>query len=99
MKEENLSLSTPPISMEKSNSNLNAPLCFPFPGGYVCCYFSRVQLLATPWTVGCEAPLSIGYSKQEYWSGLPFPPSRDLPGPGIEPASLNVLLGWQVLYH
>ena len=48
---------------------------------------SRVQLFATPWTVTYQAPLSIGFSRQEYWSGLPFPSPRDLPDPGIEPGS------------
>ena len=43
--------------------------------------------LATPWTVACQAPLSMGFSRQEYWSGLPFPTSGPLPDPGIEPAS------------
>ena len=41
-----------------------------------------------PWTVTCQAPLSIGFSRQEYSSGLPFPPPADLPTPGIKPASL-----------
>ena len=45
--------------------------------------------LVTPWTVACQAPLSMGFSKQEYWSGLPFPPPGDLPGLGIEPESLG----------
>ena len=48
---------------------------------------SRVQLFATPWTVTYQAPLSIGFSRQEYWSGLPFPSPGDLPDPGIEPGS------------
>ena len=43
--------------------------------------------LATPWTVACQAPLSMGFSRQEYTSGLPFPSPEDLPDPGIEPAS------------
>ena len=43
---------------------------------------------ATPWTVALQAPLSTGFSRQEYWSGLPFPPSGDLPYPGIKLASL-----------
>ena len=38
----------------------------------------------TPWTVARQAPLSMGFSRQEYWSGLPFPPPGDLPDPGIE---------------
>ena len=41
----------------------------------------------TPWTVACQAHLSMGFSWQEYWSGLSFPPPRDLPNPGIKPAS------------
>ena len=46
------------------------------------------QLFLTPWTVAYQAPLSMGFSRQEYWSGLPLPTPRDLPDPGIEPASL-----------
>ena len=49
---------------------------------------SRVRLSATPWTVAYQAPLSMGFSRQEYWSGLPFPSPGDLPNPGIEPGSL-----------
>ena len=43
--------------------------------------------LATPWIIACQAPLSIGFSRQEYWSGLPFPSPGDLPDQGIEPRS------------
>ena len=43
--------------------------------------------LATPWTVNCQAPLSMGFSRQEYWSGLPFPSPEDFSDPGIEPVS------------
>ena len=49
--------------------------------------FSRVQLFSTPWTVGHQAALSMGFPKQEYWSGLPGPPPGDLPDPGIKPRS------------
>ena len=42
---------------------------------------------ATPWTVSCQAPLSMGFFRQEYWNGLPFPSPGDLPNPGIEPRS------------
>ena len=49
---------------------------------------SRVQLFVTPWTVAYHTPLSMGFSRQEYWSGLPFPSSEDLPNPGMEPGSL-----------
>ena len=48
---------------------------------------SRVQLFATPWTVTYQAPPTMGFSRQEYWSGLPFPSPGDLPNPGIEPWS------------
>ena len=48
---------------------------------------SRVRLFATPWTVAHSAPPSMGFSRQEYWSGLPFPSPGDLPNPGIEPGS------------
>ena len=48
---------------------------------------SHVQLFATPWTVAHQAPLSMEFSRQEYWSGLPFPPIGDLPDPGIKSES------------
>ena len=48
---------------------------------------SHVQLFATPWTVDCQAPLSMGFSRQEYCSGLPFPSPGDIPDPGIKSAS------------
>ena len=49
--------------------------------------FSHAQLFETQWTVACQAPLSMGFSRQEYWSGLPCPSSGDLPYPGIETMS------------
>ena len=58
-------------------------------------HFSHVQLFVTPWTIAHQAPLSMGFSRQEYWSGSPFPPPRDLPDPGIKPAfdqTLHLLL-------
>ena len=48
---------------------------------------SHVQLFATPWTVAYQAPPSMGFSRHECWSGLPFPSPGDLPNPGIEPES------------
>ena len=48
---------------------------------------SGVQLFGTPWTVAYQAPPSMRFSRQEYWSGLPFPSPGDLPDPGIEPGS------------
>ena len=49
---------------------------------------SRVQLFVTPWTVAHQAPLSLEYSRQEYWSGLTCPPPGDLPDTKVEPTSL-----------
>ena len=53
----------------------------------VCQLLSCVLRFAAPRTVASQAPLSMGFSRQEYWSGLPFPSPRDLPNPGIEPGS------------
>ena len=50
--------------------------------------FCPVRLFVTPWTVAPQAPLALGFSRQEDWSGLPCPPPGDLPDPGIEPAFL-----------
>ena len=52
------------------------------------CAFSIVWLFATPWTIACQAPLSMEFSRLEYWCGLPFPSPGDLPDPGIELVSL-----------
>ena len=52
---------------------------------------SLVRLFVTLWTVAHQAPLSMGFSSQEYWSGLPFPPPGDLPDPGIKAVSLASL--------
>ena len=54
---------------------------------------------ATPWTVVCQAPLSMGFSSQEHWGGLLCPPPEDLPDPGIEPSSHVSCIGRKVLYH
>ena len=64
--------------------------------------FSYVQHFVTLWTVACQVPLqplAMGFSRQEYWSGLPCPPLGDLPDPEIELASLASCIGSQVLYH
>ena len=67
----------------------------------VCCLFVGLvtklcPTLVTPWTVACQAPLPMGYSRQEYWSGLPFLSPGDRPDPGIEPESpaLQQILYW-----
>ena len=57
------------------------PMC----GGV--CVLSHVRLFETPWTITCQAPLSMGFSRQEYWSGLPFPSTRDLLLLAIKPKS------------
>ena len=62
-------------------------------------HFSHVWLFATLWTVAHQIPQSMGFSGQEYWSGLPCPPPGDLPDPGIEPTSPVSLLGRRILNH
>ena len=60
----------------------------------------RVWLFVTVWTVACQAPLSMGFCRQEYWSGLPRPPPGDLPDPGIEPMSpTSPALAGGFFYH
>ena len=59
--------------------------------GCVCvcvCVYSVVSDFATPWSAECQAPLSMGFSSQEYWTGLSLPPPGNVPGPGIEATSL-----------
>ena len=60
---------------------------------------SHVQLFVTPWTVACQAPLSMGFPRQEYGRRLPCPPSGDLPNSGIKLADLVSCSNRQVLYH
>ena len=62
------------------------------------CHFSHVRLLATLWTVTHQASLSMGFSKQGYRTGLPFPPPGGLPNPGMEPTSPISYIGRSVLY-
>ena len=57
---------------------------------------SRVQLFVTPWTVARQAPLSMGFSRQEYWSELPFPSSKNLPDPRIKPSSPPLARGFYI---
>ena len=71
--------------------------------------FSRVQLFVTVWTVAHQAPMSLGFSRPEYWSGLLCPPPGDLPDPGIKPTSFvspelaggffTTSTTWKVLEH
>ena len=62
---------------------------------YCECVLSHVQFFATPWSVARQAPLSMEFPRQGYWSGMPFPTPGDLPDPGIKPISL-CLLHWHV---
>ena len=62
------------------------------------CVLSCIQLFVTPWTVAHQVPLSMGFSRLEYWSRLPFPSPGDLPDPRIEPSYASCV-GRQVLYH
>ena len=64
-------------------------------------HFSHVRLCVTPWTAACRAPLSTGFSRQEYWSGFPCPLPGDLPDPGTEPTCLiSTDIGrWVFFYH
>ena len=61
----------------------------------MCVHAQSVRLFATPWTVARQAPLSMGFSRLGYRSGLPCPPPGDLPHPGMEPLSLNI---WQAFF-
>ena len=65
-----------------SSLGLHAPVCM------LSC-FSHVQLFVTPWTIALHAPLFMGFSRQEYWNELPFPPLGDLPNAEIKPISLK----------
>ena len=60
-----------------------------------CSVSSVVSDFVTLWTVACQAPLSMGYSRHEYWSGLPCPPPGDIPNPGMEPGISYIYLNWQ----
>ena len=73
-------------------NGIPGPVCLPS-------HFSHVQPYMTPGSVARQAPLSIGFSRQEHWSGLPFLSPRDLPNPGIEPTSQVSCVGRRVLYR
>ena len=60
---------------------------------------SGVQLITIPWAAACQAPLSMRFPRQEYWSGLPFPSLENLPNPGIKPRSPGSPVFKQILYH
>ena len=70
-------------------TNLPCPMRWPFALTIIKCpqLLSHVRLFVTPWTVACQAPLTMGFPRREYWSRLPFSPPGDLPDPGIQPVS------------
>ena len=72
------------------NEHLILLLCF-HGGGLV---GKSCPTLVTPWTIACQAPLSMGFSRQEYWSELPFPSPRNLPNPGIKPIAGRFFTDW-----
>ena len=86
-------LNQPRARHQRTRDRLHVP-CYA-----ILCHFSCARLFMTPGTVARQAPLSMGFSRQEHWSGLPFPPLRDLPDPGIEPISHVSCIGRKVLYH
>ena len=63
----------------------------------MCSVISPALLFSTPWTVACQAPLSMGFPRQEYWSELPFPSPGDFPVPGIEPESPALQVDYSLL--
>ena len=76
--------SSTPMSTASAFTHTVMPMCLSAE------LLSHVQVSATPWTVACQAPpLSMGFSRQGYWSGLPFPSPGELPDPGIKPESLT----------
>ena len=86
-------------NMREDACSCPGPLLMPVICICVCvCTLSRVQFLAAPWTVARQDPRSMGFSRQEYWSGLPCPPPGDLPDPGIKLTSVSCIGRW-VLYH
>ena len=74
-------------------------LHLPFALYVSCAVLSHVWLFAASWTVARQAPLSMGFSRQGYWSGLPLPSPGNLPDPGIKPTSCVSCIGRRILYH
>ena len=82
------------IGKEVRQGCIVSPCLFNFCAQCMLSHFNRVQLCETLWTVVCQAPLSMAFSRQEYWIGLPCPPPGDLPYPGIKPCLFH-FLHWQ----
>ena len=88
------------IGKEVRQGCIVSPCLFNFCAQCMLSHFSRVQLCETLWTVVCQAPLSMAFSRQEYWIGLPCPPPGDLPYPGIKlTISYVSCIGRQIPYH
>ena len=77
------------FSQDSPRSFSSCLLCISFTAVWACVLSRQVRLLVTLWTIAHQAPLSMGFSRQEYWSGLPCPPPGDLPNLGIQPKSLT----------
>ena len=78
----------------------NTPLCVCVSVCVRAQSLSSIDLFVTPWTIACQAPLFVGFPRQEYWSGLSFPPPGDLPDPGIEhvsPVSTALANGFNIM--
>ena len=76
------------VTYPKQNSRFSLPKsALPSVLSMCALHVSHIQLFVTWWTVACQAPLSMIFSRQEYWNGFPFPPSGDLPNPGFKPGS------------
>ena len=73
--------------LRRRNIVARASVQIGLPRKYACLVTQLYTTLCDPWTVACQAPLSMRFSGKEYWSGLPFLPPADLPDPGIEPRS------------
>ena len=89
-----------PLTERHAEQGEQLPHCYNQGRAILLSRFSGVGLFATPWAVALQAPLCMGFSRQEYRGGLPFPSPGDLPDPGMEPASLmSPAFGRWVLYH
>ena len=94
-----------PLTSTRGSLHLLDPKHFPIPSWVHVQSLSCVWLLAAPWTIACQTPLLIEFSRQGYWSGVLFPPPGDLPNPGMEPVSLvspalaGRIFTWEVPPH
>ena len=87
MCEKNLKLWVRISTTQQKTESTGTPSLRQLPEGIMLLFSRSVLFFVTWWTLACKAPLSMGFSRQEYWSRLPCPPPGDLPNPGTEPAS------------